>query len=197
MSGRAILATTKTPDGVPLVLYADTWSKHVLGPRTGHRELRTELDAVLATVAAPDHREADPRDGRERFYKRSRSQPLADGRRILRGGASAYRDGVGVRARTITFRMDAMNIIIDGLAFDRADYDADGDVLYLARGESSPAADAALTPEGHGVRYGADGQVMGVTIVNARWLLERDGHLTITLPHAVRVEARELASALS
>ena len=71
MSGRAILATTKTPDGVPVVLYADTWSKDVLGPRTGPRELRTELDAVLATVAAPDHREADPREGRERFYKRN------------------------------------------------------------------------------------------------------------------------------
>jgi uncharacterized protein YuzE len=89
-----------------------------------------------------------------------------------------------------------MKINIDGLTFDRAHYDADGDVLYLARGESSEAAEAALTPEGHGVRYGADGQVMGVTMMNARWLLERDGHLTITLPHAVRVEARDLAGAL-
>jgi len=52
-----------------------------------------------------------------------------------------------------------MNIRIDGLVFDRANYDADGDVLYLARGESNEAADAALTPEGHGVRYGDDGQV--------------------------------------
>lgn len=69
-----------------------------------------------------------------------------------------------------------MNIEIEGLIFDRADYDADGDVLYLARGESSEAADAALTPEGHGVRYDDDGKVIGVTIVNARWLLERDGH---------------------
>ena len=30
-----------------------------------------------------------------------------------------------------------MNIKIDGLVFDRASYDADGDVLYLARGESA------------------------------------------------------------
>jgi uncharacterized protein YuzE len=72
--------------------------------------------------------------------------------------------------------MDTLNIEIEGLIFDRADYDADGDVLYLARGESSEAADAALTPEGHGVRYDDDGKVIGVTIVNARWLLERDGH---------------------
>lgn len=92
--------------------------------------------------------------------------------------------------------MDSMKVKIDDLVFDRANYDADGDVLYLARGESNAAADAALTPEGHGVRYNADGEVIGVTIINARWLLERDGHLTITLPHAVRVEAGELAAAL-
>jgi uncharacterized protein YuzE len=93
--------------------------------------------------------------------------------------------------------MDALNIEIDGLIFDRANYDADGDVLYLARGESSEAADAALTPEGHGVRYDDHGKVIGVTIVNARWLLERDGHVTVTLPHEIRVDARDLAEALA
>jgi len=35
-------------------------------------------------------------------------------------------------------------------SFDLANHDADGDVLYLARGDSDEAADAALTPEGHG-----------------------------------------------
>ncbi len=90
-----------------------------------------------------------------------------------------------------------MKVKIDDVIFDRANYDADGDVLYLARGTSNMAADAVLTPEGHGIRYGADGQVIGVTIINARWLLERDGHLTITLPHSVRVEAGELAAALA
>jgi uncharacterized protein YuzE len=93
--------------------------------------------------------------------------------------------------------MDAMNIRIDGLVFDRANYDADGDVLYLARGESAEASDAALTPEGHGVRDDAEGRVMGVTIINARRLLDRDGHLTVTFPHEVRVDASDLAGALS
>jgi YD repeat-containing protein len=92
--------------------------------------------------------------------------------------------------------MDAMNIKIDGLVFDRASYDADGDVLYLARGELAEASDAALTPEGHGVRYDAEGRVIGVTIINARMLLDRDGHLTITLPHEVHVDATDLAGAL-
>jgi uncharacterized protein YuzE len=92
--------------------------------------------------------------------------------------------------------MDAMNVKIDDLVFDRGDYDAEGDVLYLARGKTSRASDAALTPEGHGVRYDDAGKVIGVTIIDARRIIERDGYLTITLPHAVRVEADELAAAL-
>ena len=93
--------------------------------------------------------------------------------------------------------MDAVNVKINGLVFDRANYDADGDVLYLARGETTKASDAALTPEGHGIRYDGEGQVIGVTIINARRLLERDGHVTITLPQEVQVAAGELAGALS
>jgi hypothetical protein len=58
------------------------------------------------------------------------------------------------------------------------------------------ASDAALTPEGHGVRHYDNGEVIGVTIINARRIVEHDGYLTITLPHSVRVEAGELAGAL-
>lgn len=92
--------------------------------------------------------------------------------------------------------METMNVKIDDLVFDRGNYDADGDVLYLGRGKTSWASDAALTPEGHGVRYDDQGEVIGVTFINARRIIERDGHLTITLPHAVRVEADELVTAL-
>jgi uncharacterized protein YuzE len=92
--------------------------------------------------------------------------------------------------------MDTMKVKIDDLIFDRGNYDAEGDVLYLARGATSHASDAALTREGHGVRYDENGEVVGVTIINARRITERDGHLTITLPHVVRVEADELAGAL-
>ena len=91
--------------------------------------------------------------------------------------------------------MDHLRIEIDGLVFDRADYDAEGDVLYLARGAGGAASDAGLTPEGHGVRYGPNGEVIGVTITNARFLLKRDGHITITLPHEARVDEDVLAPA--
>jgi uncharacterized protein YuzE len=92
--------------------------------------------------------------------------------------------------------MDQLSITIDGLVFDHADYDAEGDVLYLARGEAEAASDAALTPEGHGIRYGPNGEVIGVTIINAKSILGRDGHVTITLPHEVRVDVDALAPAL-
>jgi uncharacterized protein YuzE len=83
------------------------------------------------------------------------------------------------------------------VAVERANYDAEGDVLYLTRGGDNQAAEAVLTPEGHGVRYAADATIIGVTIMNAKWLLERDGHLKIMLPHEVRVEADELAPAMA
>ena len=89
-----------------------------------------------------------------------------------------------------------MNVKIDDLIFDSGHYDAEGDVLYLGRGDTNHASDAALTPEGHGVRYDESGEVIGVTNINARRIVESDGYLTITLPHSVRVEAGELAAAL-
>jgi uncharacterized protein YuzE len=90
-----------------------------------------------------------------------------------------------------------MNVKIDDLVFDRGNYDAEGDVLYLARGRTAIAADAELTPEGHGVRFDEHGEVIGVTFIDARRIVERDGYLTITLPHPVRVPADVLVAALA
>lgn len=89
-----------------------------------------------------------------------------------------------------------MSIEIDGLIFDDSHYDAEGDVLYLSRGPSRTAADGDRTYEGHVVRYNAGGDVIGVTILNAKWLLERDGYLKITMPHEVRLHPGELTPAL-
>ena len=70
MIERPIVAETATPDGIRVVLFADTWNDHILDPDVGHAELAPHLDAVLATVTAPDHREPDDRPHRERFFKR-------------------------------------------------------------------------------------------------------------------------------
>jgi uncharacterized protein YuzE len=83
-----------------------------------------------------------------------------------------------------------MNVTIGNLTFDQASYDADGDVLYLHVGERQAAVDSEQTPEGHVLRFGADGQVIGLTIVNARWLLERDGEL-VTTRHDCRAACRK------
>ena len=90
-----------------------------------------------------------------------------------------------------------MTIRIGHHEFDHVSYDADGDVLYLHRGEPVPAADTFGTPEGHAVRFDADGDVIGITIVNAKWLVERDGQITITIPERVETSAHDLASALA
>jgi uncharacterized protein YuzE len=89
-----------------------------------------------------------------------------------------------------------MKITIGSLDFDNASYDKVGDVLYLHIGDPRVAAESEQTPEGHIVRYGDDGSVIGVTLVNARWLIDRDGGVTVTLPEIQRIEAKELAPAL-
>jgi hypothetical protein len=70
MSEQPILAETRTPDGVRVVLFEDTWLMHILNPDGGHPELEPHLKAVLDTLASPDYREAERWPARERFFKR-------------------------------------------------------------------------------------------------------------------------------
>jgi uncharacterized protein YuzE len=88
--------------------------------------------------------------------------------------------------------MGTMTVKIGHLSFDNASYDEQGDVLYLHVGERQAAADGEETPEGHVLRLDADGRVIGLTIINARWLLERDGEIVVTLPEQVRVASATL-----
>jgi uncharacterized protein YuzE len=82
--------------------------------------------------------------------------------------------------------------------FDHVVYDDDADVLYMSIGKPRPAADAPPTPEGHIVRYDERDEVIGVTLVNAKWLLERDGKLTITFPERPALaDTSELQAALA
>lgn len=92
--------------------------------------------------------------------------------------------------------MERVNIKIGPLSFGRADYDAENDVLYLHVGEPQ-VGEGEETPEGHVIRYapGAN-EVVGLTILGARRILQRDGHLTVTVPETVETSAEELAPAL-
>ncbi len=89
-----------------------------------------------------------------------------------------------------------MSVIIAGNSFSQHRYDPRGDVLYLSvDGYEGPPASAFATTEGHNIEYDANGRVVGMTLVNVRWLLDRDGKLTITWP-AGQLSAEELAPAL-
>lgn len=91
-----------------------------------------------------------------------------------------------------------MRIHLGPYTFDHVSYDAEGDVLYLSIGEPREASDSEDTPEGHIVRYDDHEQVIGLTLVNTKWLLERDGTLAITFPQRSAVaDARELHAALA
>ncbi len=80
--------------------------------------------------------------------------------------------------------------------FDGERYDSDGDVLYLTCGAEQAAASTFATPEGHAVRLDATGEVIGLTIVNAKWLLDRDGKLVVTIPERVELPRADLDQAL-
>ena len=90
-----------------------------------------------------------------------------------------------------------MNVRIGRLTFDHVSYDAQGDVLYLHVGPPQAASTSEETPEGHVLRFDAHGRVVGLTLVNARWLVERDGRVSVTFPDPdLHADARDLAAAL-
>lgn len=92
--------------------------------------------------------------------------------------------------------MEQVSIHIGSLVFDHADYDAESDVLYLHVG-APREAEGEETPEGHVLRYASGTQeVVGLTIVGAREVLDRDGRLVVTVPETVEASAAEFAGAL-
>ena len=89
-----------------------------------------------------------------------------------------------------------MSVKIAGIEFDNVFYDADGDVLYLHVGSPKTAVDFDESPEGHHLRWNARGQLVGITILNARRLVERDGKIKVSLPD-LEVEASDLEGVLT
>jgi|GEM_PF-536414 len=66
--------------------------------------------------------------------------------------------------------------------FDQAHYDPEADVLYLSQGSLERAADFDETPDGHAVSYDEGGNLIGLTLVDVRTLVEgARGHTEISL----------------
>lgn len=66
MATDAVLAEAVNPDGKLVVVYSSTWD-HVVWR---HPLMDDYLDVTMAIIRAPDHREPDPRPGRERYFGR-------------------------------------------------------------------------------------------------------------------------------
>jgi uncharacterized protein YuzE len=88
-----------------------------------------------------------------------------------------------------------MSVTIAGTTFDSHEYDDRGDVHYLSVGPQREAARTVATPEGHAVDYDESGAVIGMVLVNVRFVLERDGAVTVTVPPD-RVVAAQIEPAL-
>ena len=61
-------ATVSDPDGQEVVLLVRIWEGKI---SRDHPELSDHLDAVMETVAKPDHVEPDALPARRRFYRRN------------------------------------------------------------------------------------------------------------------------------
>jgi uncharacterized protein YuzE len=86
---------------------------------------------------------------------------------------------------------------IGGIAFDDVTYDREGDVLYLWAGTPRPPAFDDASPESHYLQFGEHGELIAITIVNARWLLEHEGKIVVTLPDGSRLETADLGPVLA
>lgn len=95
-----------------------------------------------------------------------------------------------------------MIVRIGNHKFDDVLFDAERDVLYMHKGKPVPARETVPTPEGHAVMLDENGDIIGITVVNARWLAERDGRITVTVPNTtsasgrLETSAKDLAPAL-
>ncbi len=81
-----------------------------------------------------------------------------------------------------------MTVHFAGKTFDHVLYDREVDVLYLHVGEPSAAADFDESPEGHHVRFDKQGNLVGITLLHPKSILEREGKITVTLPLPEPVE---------
>jgi len=92
--------------------------------------------------------------------------------------------------------MERVNIKIGPVTFDRADYDVENDVLctWVSPGRLR----GRRPPEGYVLRY-APGthEIVGLTVVGAQRILDRDGEQRITIPESVKASADDLAPALA
>jgi len=79
--------------------------------------------------------------------------------------------------------------------FSHVTYDAPSDVLYAALTAPAPGA-RQKTPEAHILRFDQEGRFSGITLVNPRDQLAREGAVYISLPSGERVRVQGAEAAM-
>ncbi len=79
--------------------------------------------------------------------------------------------------------------------FAHVTYDAPSDVLYAAL-EAPRAGTRKTTQEAHVLRFDDDGRFFGMTLVNPRRQLEREGGVYVSLPSGERVRVQGAEAAI-
>jgi hypothetical protein len=189
----ALAGETTDPDGERVVLFDAVWSEKIA---RDHPEIGAHLCAVLRAVSTPDHVAPDPIFAdRTRYYARGAGPSqwllvVVRYEQTLARIVSAFSNPEGSQV------MERTNITIGPLSLDHANYDADSDVLYLRVGAPQPAEDEEA-PEGHVVRYApGTSRIVGL-MLGARHVLDRDGHLAVTVPETVETTAEQLVPPLA
>ncbi len=91
-----------------------------------------------------------------------------------------------------------MTVKIAGIEFDTVSFDAKDDVLDVQRGGRESAVSFGKSKEGDEIRFGADGEIVGMVIQNARARYLPERKLSITLPqHRVVAKADAFGDALA
>jgi uncharacterized protein YuzE len=76
--------------------------------------------------------------------------------------------------------------------FTYVTYDASSDVLYAGFEPQRRQGTRERTPEDDFLRYDEEGRFVGVTLVNPRSRLEREGEVNLSLPSGDRVRVQGL-----
>jgi uncharacterized protein YuzE len=181
-----MLASALDPDGRLVELTEERW-QHIT---IGHPELRVHLRDVMEAVRTPDRR-LRGRQGSEEWFYREGAGPSRWLKAVVH-----YEQGKRAHHHSVRPKIDAMTVTVGQITFDNVSYDRDADVLYLSVGDPSVAVNFEESAEGHSLRYDAEGRLVGITIVNARASLEKNGAIIVSPPQ-LRVEAEGLAEALA
>jgi uncharacterized protein YuzE len=79
--------------------------------------------------------------------------------------------------------------------FSHVTYDAPSDVLYAALTSPAPG-ERKETPEAHLLRFDDEGRFTGITLINPRDQVAREGAVYISLPSGERVRVQGAEAAM-